>query len=206
MKIGIVGSGSIGGTLGLLWAAKGHAVLFSSRHPENLSHLVESSLGNAQAGTIAEAVAYGEVILFSPHYRSFPEAVYLAGGAEAFEGKVVIDATNPFGVEGGPLEPAEGQTGCDIIRDALPGARIVKAINSIYYKHFGEGNSPIDDKVGAPYCGVDEDAKEIVAMLLDDLSLDPVDLGGWEMVHHTEPGGELFNIPMSAEGIKEIVF
>lgn len=198
MNIGIVGSGNIGGTLGLLWAAKGHRVFFSSRNPDRLEGLLRRAGAAALSGTVSDAVAFGEVILFSPPYRNFPDAIELAGGAEAFAGKIVIDATNPFGVEGTDLQPGEGETGGDLVRREMPGARLVKAINNIYFQYFGEGNSPIGKPLAAPVCGEDEQAKEVVMGLLRDLALDPVDFGGCESVSMTEPGGVLFNVPCTA--------
>jgi len=65
MKIGIVGSGQIGGLIGKLWSQAGHEVLFSSRHPEQLAELVEQAGGTARAGTPEEAIAFGDVVLLS---------------------------------------------------------------------------------------------------------------------------------------------
>src|SRR3984893_14238791 len=73
MKIGIVGSGKLGGTVGGLWAKAGHQVLFSSRHPEELKGLVEELGANARAGTVAEAVAFGDAILVAAPYAAVPE-------------------------------------------------------------------------------------------------------------------------------------
>src|SRR5262252_3106267 len=72
-KIGVIGSGKIGGTIGGLWVKAGHPVLFSSRHPEELKDMV-SSLGSlAQAGTVAQAVSFGDVIFIAVPYKALPQ-------------------------------------------------------------------------------------------------------------------------------------
>jgi predicted dinucleotide-binding enzyme len=199
MNIGIIGSGRIGGTLGKIWTGKAHRVFFSSRNPDSLNDLIHECGVNARGGKVSEAVEFGELILFAPPYKNFVEAIELGGGPDAFAGKIVIDATNPFGVENTDLEPAKGETGNDRIREAMPDARIVKAINSVYYQYIGQGKSPVPGPVAATVCGDDEKAKSIVMSLLREASLEPVDLGGLENVGYTEPGGPFFNQPMTAD-------
>src|SRR5437762_13385247 len=101
MKIGIVGSGKIGGLVGRLWAQAGHDVLFSSRHPETLNALVEKAGPHASRGTIAEAVAFGDVILLSIPYGSLAQFGREHGARIA--GKIVIDTGNPYPERDGPI-------------------------------------------------------------------------------------------------------
>ncbi len=93
MKIGVIGSGGIGGTVGTLWAKAGHEVLFSSRNPEKLSNLVATTGANAKAGTIAEAAAFADVIFLAVYYWTTDEAI---AAARSLTGKIIIDATNPY--------------------------------------------------------------------------------------------------------------
>src|SRR5580698_9309024 len=93
MKIGIIGAGKVGGGLGKLWARAGHQVFFSSRHPDRLKELVEQAGPEALSGHVAEAALFGEVILFSPNFWSFDDALEAAG---LLEGKTVVDVTNPL--------------------------------------------------------------------------------------------------------------
>lgn len=93
MKIGIIGSGHIGGTLGVLWAKAGHEVFFSSRHPDQLADLVKRAGPSARAGTPREAAAFGEVILISVPYGALPEVG--RDLASALTGKVVLETGNP---------------------------------------------------------------------------------------------------------------
>src|SRR5438552_11521151 len=72
MKIGIVGSGKLGGAVGSRWVKAGHQALFSSRHPEQLKSLVEPLGPRARAGTVAEAIAFGDVVFVAVPYRALP--------------------------------------------------------------------------------------------------------------------------------------
>jgi len=73
IKIGIIGSGNLGGTLGTLWVKSGHPVLFSSRHPEELKKLVDSLGPLARSGTVREALAFGDVIFVAVPYAAYPQ-------------------------------------------------------------------------------------------------------------------------------------
>ena len=92
-KIGIIGSGRIGGAVGLKWAEAGHEILFSSRHPEELTELVERAGSRAKAGLPAEAAAFGEVVFIAVPYAALPQVGQ--DYAPAMQGKVVIDCGNP---------------------------------------------------------------------------------------------------------------
>ena len=96
MKIGIVGAGRIGGTIGTLWAKAGHRVFYSSRHPEELKPLVERSGTNAQAGTVAQAIAFGDVIFIAVPYSALPAIG--RDNAAALSGKIVLNASNEVAV------------------------------------------------------------------------------------------------------------
>ena len=95
LKIGTLGAGRIGGTLGELWVKAGHPVMFSSRHPEELQGLVTSLGPLAQAGTVADAIAFADAVLLAVPYRALPEIGKEHAGALA-QKAVVIDACNPF--------------------------------------------------------------------------------------------------------------
>ncbi len=93
-RIGIVGSGHIGGTLGILLAKAGYEILYSSRHPDALKNLVKIAGPKACAGTVAEAIAFGDVTVLSLPLKAIPELD--AATKEALKGKIVIDTSNPY--------------------------------------------------------------------------------------------------------------
>ena len=101
MRIGIIGSGNIGGAVGLQWAKAGHEILFSSRHPEELTELVEQAGPRARAGLPAEAAAFGEVVLIAVPYAATPQVG--RDHSPLMQGKVVIDCGNPYPRRDGPM-------------------------------------------------------------------------------------------------------
>lgn len=109
MKIGIVGSGRIGGLIGKLWSQAGHEILFSSRNPQNLGGLVEQAGGGAKAGTPEEAVAFGDVVLLSVPFGVLPEYGRTISGAVGR--KVVLDTSNPYPKRDGAMAEEVGRSG-----------------------------------------------------------------------------------------------
>jgi predicted dinucleotide-binding enzyme len=109
MKIGIVGSGQIGGLIGRLWSQAGHEVLFSSRHPEHLAELVEQAGGAARAGTPEEAIAFGDVVLLSIPFVALPD--FGRSMTEALGRKVVLETANPYPDRDGAMAEEVRQSG-----------------------------------------------------------------------------------------------
>ena len=129
MNIGIVGSGNIGGTLGRLWAKKGHRLYYSfSRDAGNLERLAAESGNDAKAVTPYDAVRCSDVVLFSPPWLAQDEAIKQMG---RFEGQIVIDTTNPF-IEDGKIQSFdEKDSSSECIERKLPGAKLAKAFNTL---------------------------------------------------------------------------
>lgn len=119
MKIGIIGSGNIGGTLGTFWAKAGHQVLFSSRNPENLKPLVEKAGSQARAGTVREAIAFGDVILVAVPYGSMPQIA--SDYSKHLAGKIVIDTGNAVLARDGEIAKEAREKGVGLTRkDCCP--------------------------------------------------------------------------------------
>src|SRR5687767_9460912 len=124
MKIGFIGSGNIGGTIGELLAKAGHEVLFSSRNPDNLKPLVARVGPRARAGTPTEAIAFGDVVFLGVPYSSMPQIGQDHAGA--LKGKIVLDAGNPNVRRDGPIAEAAVAKGAGMATaELLPGARVV---------------------------------------------------------------------------------
>ena len=166
MKIGIIGSGAQGGTIGLLWAKAGHEVLFSSRHPEQLKDLVGKAGPKARAALPQEAVAFGEVLLVAVPYGALPQVG--RDHAAAMKGKIVIDCGNPREDRDGPMANDAIAKGTGVASaEYLPGVRLVRAFSAgagavMMPK---ESNRP-GEKVGIPIAGDDQAAVAIVARLV----------------------------------------
>jgi NADPH-dependent F420 reductase len=185
MKIGIIGTGHVGGALGGRWARSGHEIIFGSRDPqgEKAQNLLRLVSGNVRVTGTTEAVSAAEVVLLATPWSATRDTLDRAGSTN-LAGKVVIDAVNPIGPDrllvGGNTSAAER------IASWAPGARLVKAFNST-----GSGNMSNTayggEKPSLFLCGDDAEAKNVVARLGAELDFDPVDCGPLSMARYLEP-------------------
>jgi len=177
MKIGVIGAGRIGGNAARLFAAAGHEVLLSfSRDPSRLRELADQIGERAEAGSVAEAAGFGNVVLLSVPWRLIPGVLEEAG---SLDGKVVIDTTNQFGADGVEQIP-RGLTAAQLNQERMPGAKLVKAFNTLTsgFQASEAGREPADQRVVLFLCGDDATAKATVSDLIRDAGFAPVDLGG----------------------------
>jgi len=189
MKIGIVGSGNVGGTLGGVWVKAGHQVMFSSRNIEHDKALAARLGPNARAGTPREAAAFGEVLLVSVPYRALPEVG--KDLADLLKGKVVIDTSNPFVSRDGEIATWAREKGAGLASaQLLPGARIVRAFNAIGYTRMGTAHEQ-PGRIGMPIAGDDAQAIAVASRLIRDIGYEPVLIGGLAMGKHLMPGTPL---------------
>jgi predicted dinucleotide-binding enzyme len=190
-KIGVIGSGRVGGTIGGLWAKAGYQVMFASRHPEELKPLVEKAGANARAGSVADAAKFGDVLFVAVPYAALPSVG--RENADAIKGKVVLDACNPIAARDGDIvkEAAENGVG-ETSAKYLPGARIVRAFNS-----FGSGSMASEahrdgEKIGVPLAGDDPEAIKIAEKLVRDAGFEPVTVSLARGREFAPPDGQLF--------------
>ena len=175
-RIGIIGSGNIGGTIGGLWVKKGHSVFFSSRHPDELKDMVVK-LGNlAQAGTVEQAVTFGDVLFIAVPYGAVPQIG--KDYSAKMKGKVMLDACNAVSTRDGTIAEEVEQNGIGVTTQKyFPGVRIVRAFNTMSYMVFArEANRP-DPKLAIPIAGDDPQAMQVAAALVRDAGFDPVTVG-----------------------------
>ena len=176
MKIGILGAGNIGGTAARLFVAAGHEVALSnSRGPESLRELVKELAPWAHAMTIRDAARFGDVVLLAVPWRS-PEAL---PEPQVLRDKIVIDAMNPYRPDGGFYDLG-GSTSSEEVLKRMPGARLVKAFNTIYYVHLasrGRHNLPLDERHTIYVAGDDAEAKKLVARLIEEIGFAAIDTG-----------------------------
>lgn len=203
MHIGVIGSGHIGGTIGGLWVKNGHKVLFSSRHPEELTDLVAGLGSLAQAGTVEQAIAFGDVLFIAVPYKALPQFGQDYGAA--IKGKIVLDACNSTVVrDGAELTDEVNKNGIGITSQKyLPGTRLVRAFNSMNYKIFAsEANRP-DPKLAIPIAGDDQQAVQIAAGLVRDAGFDPVVVGTLKDASVFQMGGPGFGQKVTAAELKQ---
>jgi 8-hydroxy-5-deazaflavin:NADPH oxidoreductase len=189
VKIGIVGAGNVGGTLGSVWVKAGHEVMFSSRHLEDDRELAASLGPKAHAGTPQEAAAFGEVVMVSVPYHALPDVRDALG--DLIDGKVVIDTCNPFLGRDGEIAKWAREKGAGLAsKEMLPGARIVRAFNAIGYRRMGQVHED-PGRVAMPIASDDPEAVAVVEPLIRDIGFEPVLVGDLEMGKYLMPGTPL---------------
>jgi 8-hydroxy-5-deazaflavin:NADPH oxidoreductase len=176
VPIGIIGSGHIGGTIGSLWAKAGHPVLFSSRHPDELKDLVAGLGALARAGSVADAIKFGEVMFIAVPYAALPEIGRDYGAA--LNGKIMLDACNAVSARDGDIAQEAERDGIGMTsRKYLTGTRLVRAFNTMSYTIFArEANRP-EPRLAIPIAGDDPEAVKVAQVLVRDAGFDPVLVG-----------------------------
>jgi predicted dinucleotide-binding enzyme len=189
MKVGVLGTGDVGRTLATALVTLGHEVTMGAREAGNEKAVAwaRTTGGKGKAGTFADAARFGELGVLATLGVANERAIRQAG-PESFRGKVVIDTTNPLDFSAGlPPRLALGHTdsGGEEVQRLLPGARVVKAFNTVGHAHMFRPSFP-----GGPpdmfICGNDEGAKREVERLLGDFGWPAVDLGGIEASRYLE--------------------
>jgi 8-hydroxy-5-deazaflavin:NADPH oxidoreductase len=173
MRIGIIGAGRIGGNAARLFAKAGHELLVSFARDQARLEALAAEIGG-RAGSPREAAEFGEVVMLSPPWRLLDDVLAQAG---PLGGRIVIDTTNQYGRDG--WEDLGGRTAAQVNAARMPGARYTKAFNTLTSGFQAEtAGRTGPDRVVMFLCGDDEDAKRIVAGLIDDAGFTPVDVGG----------------------------
>ena len=188
-RIGIIGSGKVGGAIGRAWVKAGHEVMFSSRNLDNDKALASELGRGARAGTPKDAAGFGEVILIAVPYGALPDLGKSL--KDELKGKVVIDACNPFPGRDGDIANWAREKGSGLASaELLPGTRIVRAFNAIGAARMGTAHEA-PGKVGMPIAGDDKEAIAIASRLIRDMGYEPVLIGGLAMGRHLIPGTPL---------------
>jgi predicted dinucleotide-binding enzyme len=202
MKIGIIGSGQVGGAIGSAWVKAGHEVMFSSLDIEQDKKLAAGLGGGARAGTPREAAAFGTVLLVSVPYRALPSVG--KDLADLIKGKIIIDTSNPIVARDGDIAVAAREKGAGVASmEYLPGARIVRAFNAIGYARMAAASSK-SERVGMPIAGDDQNAIATASSLIRDVGYEPVLVGSLAaMGKHLIPGTPLAG-ERSADEIRKV--
>ncbi len=178
MKIGIIGAGNIGANAAKLFIKAGHEIaIANSRGAETLKDLVVELGEKARAVSIKEASKFGEIV-----FVSIPFGKYKSLPADAFDGKIVIDSNNYYPDRDGNLAELDDNktTSSEMLAEHLPGARIVKGFNTIWFEHLktqGDVSLPTEKRRAIFIAGDDADAKQKVARLIEEIGFAAVDTG-----------------------------
>lgn len=195
MNIAIIGSGMIGGTLARHFVAAGHMVaLANSRGPESLAPLA-LEVGPALLPMDKDAAAaFGEVVILATPWRE-SEAL---PSTKAVEGKIVVDAMNPYAPDFTLYELDKPSS--VLTAERLPDARLVKAFNSIWFKHLqeeGHKGKSVEERRVIPISGNDSEAKRVVADLVEQIGFGPLDIGSLADSRRQEPNRPFYNKSLS---------
>ena len=204
-KIGIIGAGKIGATAAKLFVDAGHEVAVSnSRGPQSLQDLVRTLGPRAHAMTVDAAARWADAVLLAVPWRS-SEAL---PPPDSVKGKIVIDAMNPYTKDGG-IADLGASSSSEETRRRLPGARLVKAFNTIWFRHLaerGRKNLPIDERHAIFVAGDDEDAKRVVMNLIEEIGFGPVDTGSLaEGGRRQQPNAALYNQALTVREARKLV-
>lgn len=187
MRIGILGSGLMGGKLGTIFAQAGHEVIFSyAQSEQKLKKLAREAGGKARAGTPREAAQEADAVLLAVHWLRLDDVLKQAGD---LSGKVVLSCSLPMNEQNTELVVGRTSSAAEELAKKIPKARVVCAFNTVPSEVFF-GVYEARRKAARPslvYCGDDQRAKEVAAELIRDAGFEPVDAGPLRIARYTEP-------------------
>ena len=207
MKIGIIGSGNIGGNLGKHWAKAGHEVLFSSRHPEELGSLIKEAGKNTKAVSVTEAFeANADAYLLAMPFKAIDKLSELYAGEYA--DKVIIDATNPY-------PERDGEMAQDV-RDAnynaseytamkFSTATTAKAFNTIKAEHLRNRAFSETEKLAVPFAAQDHLSRDITKQLIEDIGFDALFIGTLDATEIMDPEHQIFGKSTTLSELRNFV-
>lgn len=204
MKIGIIGSGFIGGTLVRRLTALGHEVRFSnSRDPETLADLAADT--GATAVWAADAAQDADLVILSIPQKNVPDLAPGIAGARK-PGAPIIETNNYYPQQrDGLIEEIEGGTPESVWVSQQLGEPVIKAFNGIYWKHLLEKGVPsgTSGRIALPIAGDDEDSKKLVFSVIDELGFDPVDGGTLAQSWRQQPGTPSYGKDFGVDALVE---
>ncbi len=207
MRVGILGSGLMGGKLGTIWARAGHEVVFSyARSRKKLEKLARDAQGSAQAGTPREAAHDADAVLLAVNWPGLDDVLEQAGD---LSGRIVLTCSLPMNADNSAFVVAGTFSGAEEVARRAPGARVIAAFNTVPSEAFF-GVFAAREKTPRPsllYCGDDAGAKKVAARLIRDVGYEPVDVGALRMSRYLEPFAMVVaQIAYEGRGGPEVVY
>jgi predicted dinucleotide-binding enzyme len=207
MRVGILGSGLMGGKLGTIFARVGHEVVFSyARSEQKLKRLARDARGKARAGTPRQAAEEADAVLLAVHWSRVEDVMNQAGD---LSGKVVVTCSLPMNEDNTELVVAHTSSGAEELARMIPKARVVAAFQTVPSEVlFGVYEARRKDRrPSLVYCGDDEGGKSVAAGLIRDAGFDPVDAGPLRIARYTEPFALLVaQVAYEGEGVPEVAY
>jgi predicted dinucleotide-binding enzyme len=207
MRVGILGSGLMGGKLGTLFARAGHEVIFSyARSDRKLKRLAAEAQGNARPGTPADAARDADTLVLAVHWLRIDDVLQRAGD---LSGKILVTCSLPMDPKNTELVVAHTSSGAEELAQKVPSAKVVSAFGTVPSEvFFGVFESKRrTHRPSMVYCGDDEDAKRVAATLIRDVGFDPVDVGALRVARYLEPFALLMGeLAYEGEGGPEVAY
>ncbi len=206
MQIGVIGAGRIGATVGGLWVRAGHRVCFGSREPGRLRALTDSLGERASAASVEDAARRGEAVLTAFPYGEWPDIARRI--APLLAGKVVLDAANPYPERDGGFAVAAvaAARGSGVpVAALLPGARLVRAFNSIFWETLRDQAHHDGERIAIPLAGDDHAALQVASALVRDAGFDPVLAGPLVQAAAFDVGEPAYNNPQTAAALERLL-
>lgn len=202
LKIGIIGTGDIGGALARHWAKAGHELLISSRHPEELQDLAKSLGPKVRVGTPREAAQFGQAILLSVPYKATPEIG--RDLANELKGKILLDTGNPYAFRDGAMANDARKRGTGVTsKEYLPGVRLVRAFNAIRDGNLRDEGNRKPERWAIPLASDDAEGLQVAQRLVRDAGFDPVVVGGLERAREFDVGSKVYVQLLTAKQLRE---
>jgi 8-hydroxy-5-deazaflavin:NADPH oxidoreductase len=202
LKIGIIGTGEIGGTLATLWVQAGYEVLMSSRHPEQLQPLARTLGPKAHVGTPKEAAQFGEVVLVSVPYGALPQ---IGRDLKAqLAGKIVLDTCNPYPSRDGEMAVEARRKGTGVADpEFLPGVRLVRAFNAINSGDLRSEAHRKGELIAIPLAGDDSQALKVAEQLVRAAGFTPVVVGPLSTAREFDVGTAVYTRLLTAPQLRQ---
>jgi predicted dinucleotide-binding enzyme len=202
LKIGIVGTGNIGGALAQHWAKAGHELVISSRHPQELQSLAKSLGPKVRVGTPLEAAQFGDVILLSVPYKATQQVGQDL--ASAWKGKIVLDTGNPYPMRDGTMALDARKRGTGVTsKEFLPGVRLVRAFNAINWDDLANQGNHQPERWAIPLASDDAEGLKVAQRLVRDAGFDPVVVGGLARAREFDVGTKVYTELQTAKQLRE---
>lgn len=207
MKIGIIGSGNIGGTLGKHWSQVGHEVLFSSRHPNELGNLVRESGGDAKAVSVTEAFeANADVYLLAMPFKDIDEIAELYAGE--YGSKVIIDATNPYPERDGKMAQEirdDNRNASEYTAMKFSTAFTAKAFNTIHAKDLKKRAFDTQDPIAIPFAAQDSKSRKTTEQLISDIGFVPIYVGDLSTTSAMEVDEKVYGVALGQKKLRAML-
>ena len=201
LRIGTIGAGRIGGTVGGLWVKAGHPVMFSAKNVDEAREVATRLGPPARAGSVDEAITFGDVIFLAVPYGAM-EAISRDHGA-SLKGKIVLDCGNAVSGRDGAIADVADREGIGLTSQRLlPGARLVRVFNTIGYTIIASEAGRPEPRLPIPIAGDDAEAVKVAVGLVQEAGFEPVVAGGLAEARRFQRGAPGYGPSANAEELR----